>query len=163
LEQWVRELQAALPRHRIGRLGGGQDDDLFACDVLVATPHSAAAVPIDLPPDVPGVLIADEAHRYGAPTWAAALRDVFALRLALTATYERSDEGVDDVLAPYFGEVVLRYGFVRAVAEGTVAPFRLGLVAVPLTGDEQQRHDRADARVRQLHRELVGVHGMSRD
>jgi superfamily II DNA or RNA helicase len=163
LEQWVRELRSALPNSRVGRLGGGHDDDLFACDVVVATPHSASAVPVDLPPGSTGVLIADEAHRYGAPTWGAALRDDFTLRLALTATYERSDEGVEDVLRPYFGEVVTRYGFDRAVADGTVAPFRLGLVAVPLTVDERERHDRADTRVRQLHRELVGVHGMSRD
>lgn len=163
LEQWVRELRSTLPDHRIGRLGGGHDDDLFACDIVVATPHSAAAVPVDLPPGATGVLVADEAHRYGAPTWGAALRDEFGLRLALTATYERADDGVDDVLAPYFGEVVTRYGFARAVAEGTVAPFRLGLVGVPLTDDERTRHDRADLRVRQLHRELVGVHGMSRD
>jgi superfamily II DNA or RNA helicase len=163
LEQWARELRGALGTRRVGRLGGGHDDDLFACDVLVATPHSASAVPVDLPPGTTGVLIADEAHRYGAPTWGAALREEFALRLALTATYERSDEGVEDVLAPYFGEVVTRYGFARAVAEGTVAPFRLGLVGVPLRPDERTRHDRADLRVRQLHRELVGVHGMSRD
>jgi superfamily II DNA or RNA helicase len=163
LEQWVRELRAALPDHRVGRLGGGHDDDLFACDVVVATPHSAATVPVDLPPGATGVLVADEAHRYGAPTWGAALRDEFALRLALTATYERADDGVDDVLTPYFGAVVTRYGFARAVAEGTVAPFRLGLVGVPLTDDERSRHDRADTRVRQLHRELVGVHGLSRD
>ncbi|MEX1177088.1 MAG: DEAD/DEAH box helicase [Nitriliruptor sp.] len=163
LEQWVRELRAALPGHRLGRLGGGHDDDLFRCEVLVATPHSASAVPVDLPPDTVGVLIADEAHRYGAPTWGAALREEFTLRLALTATYERSDEGVEEVLRPYFGEVVTRYGFARAVAEGTVAPFRLGLVAVPLTDAERELHDRADTRVRQLHRELVGVHGLSRD
>jgi superfamily II DNA or RNA helicase len=163
LEQWVRELRVALPDARIGRLGGGQADDLFGCEVVVATPHSAAAVPVDLPPGASGVLIADEAHRYGAPTWGAALRDEFALRLALTATYERTDEGVADVLAPYFGEVVIRYGFARAVAEGTVAPFRLGLVGVPLTDEERARHERADQRVRQLHRELVGVHGLSRD
>ncbi len=163
LEQWVGELRTALPERRIGRLGGGHDDDLFACDVVVATPHSAAAVPVDLPPGAVGVLIADEAHRYGAPTWAAALRDEFALRLALTATYERGDDGVDDVLAPYFGEVVVSYGFDRAVADGTVAPFRLGLVGVPLTEDERARHGRADLRVKQLHRELVGVHGLSKD
>jgi superfamily II DNA or RNA helicase len=163
LEQWVRELRAALPERRIGRLGGGHDDDLFSHEVVVATPHSAAAVPVDLPPGATGVLIADEAHRYGAPTWGAALRDEFALRLALTATYERTDECVEEVLAPYFGEVVTRYGFARAVAEGTVAPFRLGLVGVPLSDDERTRHDRADLRVKQLHRELVGVHGMSRD
>lgn len=163
LEQWVRELRGRLPEARVGRLGGGNDDDLFACDVVVATPHSAAAVPVDLPPGTTGVLIADEAHRYGAPTWGAALREVFTLRLALSATYERGDEGVEDVLAPYFGEVVTRYPFARAVADGTVAPFRIGLVGVDLDAAERERYERADHRVRQLHRELVGVHRMSRD
>ena len=162
-DQWVRELASALPDARIGRLGGGRDDDLFAHDVVVATPHSAAAVPVDLPSDAVGLLVADEAHRYGAPTWGAALRDGFALRLALTATFERNDDGVEDVVLPYFGEVVLRYGFDRAVAEGTVAPFRIATVGVELDDDERARYDQADRRVRQLHRELVGVHGLSRD
>ncbi|MTV25022.1 DEAD/DEAH box helicase [Nitriliruptoraceae bacterium ZYF776] len=162
-EQWVRELRASLPKVAVGRLGGGHDDDLFAREVVVATPHSASAVPVDLPPGTLGALIADEAHRYGAATWGAALREEFTLRLALTATYERNDEGVDDVLAPYFGEVVCRYGYDRAVADGTVAPFRIALASVRLTPEEQERHDRADMRVRQLHRELVGVHGMPKD
>jgi superfamily II DNA or RNA helicase len=158
--QWVRELAALVPEARIGRLGGGGDGDLFDHDVLVATPHSAAAVPVDLPPGAPGLLVADEAHRYGAPTWGAALSEEFSLRLALTATYERNDEGVEDVLAPYFGEVVHRYDVARAVADGAVAPFRLALVGVALTDVERGQHDQLDARVRQLHRELVSGLGM---
>jgi superfamily II DNA or RNA helicase len=161
--QWVRELRALVPEARIGRLGGGGDGDLHDHQVLVATPHSAAAVPVDLPPGVPGLLVADEAHRYGAPTWGGALAPGFALRLAMTATYERGDEGVEDVLAPYFGDVVFRYDFARAVAEGTVAPFRLALVGVGLSADEQSRHDRIDARVRQLHGELISGLGMPKD
>ncbi len=163
LDQWVRELRALVPDLQVGRLGGGHDDDLFANHVVVATPHSAAAVPVDLPPGARGLLIADEAHRYGAPTWGAALHDVFEMRLALTATYERGDDGLVDVLEPYFGEVVMRYGYDRAVAEGTVAPFRIALVGVRLTAAERERYDAADQRVRQLHRELVGGLGMPRE
>jgi superfamily II DNA or RNA helicase len=162
-DQWVRELRSLVPDLRIGRLGGGRDDDLFACEVLVATPHSAAAVPVDLPPGAPGLLVADEAHRYGAPTWGAALHEVFDLRLALTATYERGDDGVTEVLEPYFGDVVFRYGYDRAVAEGTVAPFRLALAGIRLTSLERERYDAADARARQLHRELVGGMGLPKD
>ena len=163
LDQWVRELRALVPDLHVGRLGGGHDDDLFANHVVVATPHSAASVPVDLPPGARGLLIADEAHRYGAPTWGAALHEVFDLRLALTATYERGDDGLVDVLEPYFGEVVLRYGYDRAVAEGTVAPFRIALVGVRLTAAERERYDAADQRARQLHRELVGGLGMPRE
>jgi superfamily II DNA or RNA helicase len=162
-DQWVRELRAIVPGVRVGRLGGGQDDDLFSHQVVVATPHSAAAVPIDLPPGAAGLLVADEAHRYGAPTWGAALKEGFALRLALTATYERGDDGLVDVLAPYFGEVVVRYGYDRAVADGTVAPFRIALAGVRLEAAERHVYDRADARARQLHRELVGGLGMPKD
>ena len=162
-EQWARELRAIVPDLSIGRLGGGHDDDLFSRDVVVATPHSAAAVPVDLPYETTGLLIADEAHRYGAPTWGAALHETFALRLALTATYERGDDGVEDVLAPYFGGVVFRYGYERAVAEGTVAPFRIALVGVELTDAEREAHETLDARVKQLHRELVGGLGMPKD
>ena len=162
-DQWVRELRRAAPDLRVGRLGGGRRDDLFEVDVVVSTPHSAATVPIHPPPGSPGLLVADEAHRYGAPTWGAALQDAFALRLALTATYERNDDGVLDVLAPYFGEVVHRYDYGRAVADGTVAPFRIATVGVPLEAAEREAYDRADARARQLHRELVGGLGMPKD
>jgi superfamily II DNA or RNA helicase len=162
-EQWVREVRRDLPDATVGRLGGGADDDLFACQVLVATPHSAAGVPIDLPSGAVGLVVADEAHRYGAPTWGAALPEDFAMRLAVTATYERGDEGVAEVLEPYFGEVVYRYRYDRAVADGTVAPFAIGLVGVPLDATERSRHEAADRRVRALHRELIGPLGMPRE
>lgn len=162
-DQWVREVRELVPELRVGRLGGGHDDDLFARQVVVATPHSAAAVPVDLPPATPGLLVADEAHRYGAPTWGAALPASFTFRLALTATYERGDDGIVDVLAPYFGDVAFRYGYDRAVAEGTVAPFRIALVGVELDDAERSAHDQLDARVKQLHRELVGGLGMPRE
>ncbi|MEX0592536.1 MAG: DEAD/DEAH box helicase [Nitriliruptoraceae bacterium] len=162
-QQWIRELRNALPDRRIGRLGGGGDDDLFASHVVVATPHSAASLPIDVPEATTALIVADEAHRYGAPTWAAALTEVFDLRLALTATYERSDDGVDDVLAPYFGEVVYRYSFAQAAADGTIAPFHVALVGVDLSEAERHRHDEADSRCRSLHRQLVAGLGMPRE
>ncbi len=109
-DQWVAELRRLVPHARVGRLGGGHGDDLSGHHVVVATPHSAAQVPVVPDDGVLGLLVADEAHRYGAPTWGAALRDAFAMRLALTATYERTDDGVVDVLGPYFGPVVHGYG-----------------------------------------------------
>ena len=163
LDQWRVSVGELLPQARVGRLGGGGQDDLFSHEVLLATPHSAAGVPIDLPPGVAGLVVADEAHRYGAPTWGSALPPDLGLRLALTATYERGDEGVEEVLEPYFGPVVFRYRYDRAVADGTVAPFSIALAGVALTPEEQQRHDAADARVRSLHRELIGPLGMPRE
>ncbi len=163
LDQWRVEVRRLLPEVTVGRLGGGGQDDLFSHQVLLATPHSAADVPLDLPPGAPGLAIADEAHRYGSPTWADALPEACSLRLALTATYERGDDGVAEVLEPYFGAVVFRYRYDRAVAEGTVAPFSIALAAVDLDAAEQASYDAADRRVRTLHRELVGGLGMPRE
>jgi superfamily II DNA or RNA helicase len=162
-DQWVRELRAVVPGGRIGRLGGGRADDLERHTVLVATPQSAAGLPIEPPHGVPGLLVADEAHRFGAPTWAEALKPAFALRLALTATFEREDEGVADVLAPYFGDVVHRYGYADAARDGTIAPFDLTLVGVPLTPQERERHDELDGRVRRLTGSLASAGGLPRE
>ena len=145
LDQWVRELRPIVPGGRVGRLGGGTADDLHDHPVVVATPQSAGPLPIEPPHGRPGLLVADEAHRLGAPTWADALKPGFALRLALTATFRAGrTTGVTDVLAPYFGDVVHRYGYAQAARDGTIAPFALGLVGVPLTAAEQERHDTLD-------------------
>ena len=159
LGQWRRQIRELVPGASVGQLGGGQADDLFDFDVLIATPHSAAAVPIELPLGAIGLLVADEAHRYGAPTWGAALKPDFAMRLALTATYERNDDGLIDVLGPYFGGVVAEYGFAEAAADGVIAPFDIELVGVPLTPTERTAYDKANNRVREHRRELV-AHGL---
>jgi len=161
-EQWHAELRRYCPSARVGRLGGGGDDDLHDHHVVVATPHSAAATPPDLPHGVLGLLVADEAHRYGAPTWGAALRPGFAMRLALTATYERNDDGLVEVLGPYFGGVVHRYGYAAAARDGVIAPFRVGLVGTALDDHERESYAAADQRVRQLRQVLVSRHGFPR-
>lgn len=155
LAQWVREVRAHVPGVRVGRLGGGHDDDLHERHVVVATPHSASRLPLDPPRGGPGLLVADEAHRYGAPTWAGALQPTFAMRLALTATYERSDDGLVDVLGPYFGGVVWQYGYAQAAADGVIAPFRVGFARTTLTARERAVYDAHDRRAREHRRALV--------
>lgn len=161
-EQWAARLRAHVPGVRVGRLGGGGDDDLHDRDVLVATPHSASDLPIDLPHGAPGLLVADEAHRYGAPTWATALKECFAARLALTATYERNDDGLVDVLGPYFGPVVHSYGFADARRDGTIAPFRVALVRTGLEPHEREAYEAADRQVRRARQVLVDA-GLPRE
>jgi superfamily II DNA or RNA helicase len=154
MEQWRGRLRAQVPGARIGMLGGGRDDDLHERDVLVATPHSAASLPIEPPAGSPGLLVADEAHRYGAPTWGEALKSPFPARLALTATYERNDDGLVDILGPYFGPVVFSYGFAAARRDGTIAPFRVALVATALDDAEREAYRTADQQVRRAGRAL---------
>ncbi len=70
------------------------------------------------------LLIADECHRYASRMHRKALGKV-PNRLGLTATLERADRGVDRVLLPYFGGVVYRLDYPRALADGVVSPFEV--------------------------------------
>ncbi len=159
-EQWVRVLFEQLPDVAVGRLGGGRQDELGECDVLVAIVHSAAAR--SLRPRPGDVLVADECHRYGAPTFAQALEAGFEQRLGLTATYEREDDGVATYLQPFFGDVVFRLWYDRALADGVIAPFDIALGAVQLTPEEQQRYDDCGERMEKAARNLEWRHGIAR-
>ncbi len=159
LGQWRSQLRELAPGARVGQLGGGHADDLHEHHVVIATPHSAASLPIDLPKGAVGLLVADEAHRYGAPTWGAALKPNFRMRLALTATYERTDDGLIDVLGPFFGGVIAEYDFAQAAADGVIAPFDIEFVGVELTEQERATYDAADRRVKERRHELIS-HGL---
>ena len=103
MEQWHGRLTAALPEARIGRLGDSGKDRPASCDVLIATRHSAAAYKPVPPGGVGGLLIADECHGLGGGTLRRAMLPQYDERLGLTATLERSDDAVAELLLPYFG------------------------------------------------------------
>src|SRR6476646_2711324 len=139
MEQWFGRLQAALPDARIGRLGDSGRDDPGSCDVLVATRHSAVTYK-PVPGARGGLLIADECHGLGGGILRRALLPQYDERLGLTATLERSDDAVTDLLLPYFGGICHRYGFEQAIADGVCAPPRVAFVGVPLSVEERAEY-----------------------
>ena len=139
-EQWVAQIRQLIPGARVGRMGDGHDDSLETCDILVAVVNSAAKKSLGLPVGHDGLLIADECHRYSGDHFQGALEDVFEHRLGLTATYGRDDGAHTSVLTPYFGGVVYSYGYVEAVGEGVIAPFRVAVVPVAFSGVERQQY-----------------------
>jgi superfamily II DNA or RNA helicase len=144
--QWVSSIGHWLPRARVGRRGDGHRDDFDSADVVVSIVNTAARHPLR---GVTGaLLVADECHRYGSETlFRRALLPGYRTRLGLTATLERSDEGVARVLRPYFGATCLRVGYGRALEEGAIARFRVGLLGVDFTERERAAYDRlADER-----------------
>ncbi len=160
-DQWHAGLVERLPGVRIGRLGGGRQDDLDSCDVLVAIVNSAARRTFH--PGEHDLLIADECHRYGAPGFAQALEQAFDNRLGLTATFEREDDGVATYLRPYFGDVVFTLWYDRALAELIIAPFDIALVAVDLSDEEQREYDHCSDRMDVAARTLENRFGISRE
>lgn len=147
MEQWHGRLTTALPGVRIGRLGDTGRDTPATCDVLVSTRHSAAEHR-PLPPDgKAGLLVADECHGLGGGVLRKALLAPYTERLGLTATLERADDAVADLLLPFFGGICHRYGFEQAIADGVCARPRVAFVGVPLTVEERAEYVATEQRL----------------
>jgi RNA polymerase primary sigma factor len=157
--QWLAQLPAALPAARLGQMGGGESDTLTTCDVLVAVGASASRYELGLATK-PGLLIADECHRYGAEQARLALEEGFAARLGLSATYERSDGAHETVLEPYFHGVVFQLDYRRAIDDGVVAHFRVALLPVQLDPTERQEYDKLSEQLKSAKRTLVTRFGV---
>ena len=160
MEQWHGRLIAALPGARIGRLGDNGRDHPGSCDVLVATRHSAAAHKPVPPGDAEGLLIADECHGLGGGVLRRALLPQYVERLGLTATLERTDDAVTDLLLPYFGGICHRYGFAEAIADGVCAQPRVAFVGVALTVEERGEYIATEQQLVQARQHLRQVRGV---
>src|SRR5205085_4308466 len=117
------------------------------CDALFATRHSAAAHKPKPPGPGGGLLIADECHGMGGRVLRRALLPQYEERLGLTATLERSDDAVADLLLPYFGGICYRYGFEQAIADGVCAQPRVAFVGVALSVDERAEYVATEQRL----------------
>ena len=151
--QWEKRLTSidycalGLPPVKVGILGGGSKATLRDHRLIISTMQSACSRLLLRQPG-PSLLVGDEVHRLGAPTWAKALDPAFERRLGLTATLEREDEGVDEHIRPYFGATVFSIGLARALADDIVAPFHVIFVGVELLLAERQMYDKATETLR---------------
>ncbi len=107
-----------------------------------------------------GLLIADECHGLGGGILRRALLPQYGERLGLTATLERSDDAVTDLLLPYFGGICYRYGFEQAIADGVCARPRVAFVGVALTVDERAEYAAIESRLVSARHHLRGVRDM---
>lgn len=140
MDQWIEQLESCIDDVVIGRMGDGFSDSIEDVEVLVSTINSGSRKYMRSEQHET-MLIADEVHRMGSPTFRLALEDDMVSRLGLTATLERTnDTGVDDVLLPYFGSVVHSYGYANALQDQVLAPFRLAFVATEFTPEEQYEY-----------------------
>ena len=88
------------------------------------------------------LLVVDEAHNFGAPSYAKLLDDRFTYRLALSATLERhrDDEGTA-LLYDFFGRKCIEYDLERAIDENKLTKYKYYPVPVYLTEDELQEYE----------------------
>lgn len=88
------------------------------------------------------LLVVDEAHNFGARSYARLLDERFLYRLALSATLERhrDDEGTA-FLYDFFGKKCIEYSLEKAIEEGKLTPYKYYPVLVYLTEDELQQYE----------------------
>ncbi|WP_447589612.1 DEAD/DEAH box helicase [Microbacterium lacticum] len=164
MAQWVRGLRALHPDLRVGALSGGQKpkgDEHVIVGIVNSVTSAVSGDFIDqwLAQRI-GLLVADECHRYAAPTFSRALDDRFGWRLGLTATLERTDSAEETYLLPYFASVVFNLGYERALADEVVSPWKVVRIGLPLTAPEQGQYRRLEATRRDERDHLARIWGI---
>ena len=94
------------------------------------------------------LIIADEAHNFGALQLQTKLSSLFSFRLALSATLERhNDEEGTTFLYDYFGDKCIEYTLERAISENKLTEYYYYPVLVTLTPDEIDIYKEISARI----------------
>ena len=87
------------------------------------------------------MLIVDEVHNVGAPTYRRILDDSIPMRLGLSATPERPhDEEGSAAIAEYFDREVYQYSMKQALADDRLTPYSYHTYAATLTENEYERY-----------------------
>lgn len=150
--QWV----ASITRHTtidpadVGMLGAGKRASLDRHRVVVAVLNSAAKhLPSMAEAAQPLMLIVDECHRAGAPTFSRVLDTPAEYRLGLSATPDREELDADGEPLSYdeqrvglsLGDVVYRFSLRDAREAGWLPDYDLHHHGLSLGQDERQRYD----------------------
>lgn len=159
--QWVTSLTSYtdLSTTDIGMLGAGRKDSLDSHRVLVAVLNSAAKyLPAVARRSQPLMLIVDECHRAGAPSFSAVLETPSAYRLGLSATPEREDLDEDGEPLVFdeqkvglaLGGVVYRFNLKDARRVGWLPDYEIHHHGLTLHPDERAQYDTISRRIDDL-------------
>lgn len=154
VDQWHKSLRF-LGIERVGKIGDGSRASFATHDVIVSTIQSLFPAPPTVH-DGKVLLVADECHRYGSTEWRKALHPSYRRRLGLTATFERSDDGLDALLRYFGGSPVYSIGFARAIRDGVVAHYDVELYRAELSKAERQRYNEVHDTVTTTRHHLIG-------
>ena len=170
--QWIDVVNeyTTVPGDRIGLMGAGGHDTLAAYDVLIAVLNTAAKkLPRDSSGQEPLMLIVDECHRAGAPSFSRVFDTHAQFRLGLSATPDREELGDDgeplefdeQVVGRGLGPIVYRFGLRDARSIGWLPTYSVHHHGVALLPAEQMEYDRVSRRVEEAADELRELGGDS--
>jgi superfamily II DNA or RNA helicase len=131
----LEELRAALA-------GGPQRTEVIvATNQLFTSDQVVRGFVEQLPPDVMTMLIADEMHNLGVPTFLNDPPQAFEKRLGLSATPIRQyDPDGTDQLFDFFGQPVYEFSLADAIDSHCLTPYRYVLHEVHLSDDEMDKY-----------------------
>lgn len=166
--QWREQIvsKTSLTASDVGLLGAGRSDTLADYRALVCVLNSAAAKLPDMArAHQPLMLIVDECHRAGAPSFSRVLRTPSAYRLGLSATPDREeldDDGEplsydEQVVGQQLGGVVYQFSLRDAREAGWLPDYMLHHHGVPLLDHERVRYDALSRRVDDAAESLRGL------
>jgi len=136
-KDWKRRLSRAVRDQKL------RDDKCFFCFVCTNATFTDAKVQEEINRiDSPILLLVDEAHNFGARSYARLLDDRFTYRLALSATLarHRDDEGTA-ILYDFFGKKCIEYPIKKAIEEDKLTPYKYFPVVAYLNEDELQNYE----------------------
>lgn len=136
-KDWKKRLARAVRDQKLRR------DKSFFCFVCTNATFASTAVQDEISKIQSSVLlVVDEAHNFGARSYARLLDDRFTYRLALSATLDRhrDDEGTA-ILYDFFGKKCIEYSLEKAIAEDKLTKYKYYPILVYLTEDELQQYE----------------------
>lgn len=131
-KDWKKRLSKAVLDQKIRK------DKSFFCFICTNATFTNAYVQEQISKiKSPVLLVVDEAHNFGARSYARLLDDRFTYRLALSATLERHrDEEGTELLYNFFGKKCIEYTLERAIEEDKLTRYKYYPILVYLNEDE---------------------------
>lgn len=136
-KDWKKRLAKAVRDQKLRR------NKSFFCFVCTNATFVSTAVQDEISKiQSPVLLVVDEAHNFGAKSYAKLLDDRFTYRLALSATLDRhrDDEGTE-FLYDFFGKKCIEYSLEKAIEEDKLTKYKYYPIPVYLTEDELQQYE----------------------
>lgn len=169
-EQWVEVIPrfTTLTPEDVGLLGGAGEGDLSTNRVVVSVLNTAAKIlPSMGARHQPLMLIVDECHRAGAPTFSKVLDTPAGYRLGLSATPDREELDEDGETLAYdeqlvgesLGGVVYSFTLADARAAGWLPDYTISHHGISLLEPERARYDVVSRRVDDAADQLRGLGG----
>lgn len=151
-DQWIVNIteEFNISETDVGILSSGsQEKDLKRWNVVII--NSARKIEISNPQKRRIFLVVDECHRSGSYENSKALFGQWGYTLGLSATPERQyDDGFQRYIEGTLGPVIFEYSVSEAIRDGVLTPFQLVNIEVPLTGSEQEKHDKMTKQIARL-------------